>query len=86
MRRTATQRRGIPGNRTALCHLGVDTEKYKPDPEDKHYAHELFKIPREQKLIFYSGHFEPRKGISVIMEAANILAEKRNGCGSFSFF
>lgn len=78
MRRTAIEGRGIGQKNTTLCHTGVDTETYKPLAEDRFYAHDLWKIPRNKKLIFYSGHFEPRKGIAVIIEAANALCRERN--------
>lgn len=78
MRQSAYKGRGVSENRSVLCHLGVDTQKYKPDPDDRYYAHDLFGIARDQKLIFYSGHFEARKGVAVIAKAANILSGQRN--------
>ncbi|AZZ92986.1 glycosyltransferase [Hahella sp. KA22] len=78
MRQSAYLGRGVPEEKTALCHLGVDTEKYHPDAEDQYYAHDLFGIPRDKQLLFYSGHFEERKGVRVIAEAANIIAAQRD--------
>jgi len=77
MRKTATQGRGMPINKTEICKIGVDTSKYRPDKQDAFYAHDLLGYSRDKKLVFYSGHFEERKGISVIMSAANRLAEER---------
>ncbi|WP_041598608.1 glycosyltransferase family 4 protein [Hahella chejuensis] len=70
--------RGINKNKTAVCYLGVDIDKYRPDNKDRFYAHDLYNLPRENKLFFYSGHFEERKGVRVIAEAANIIAEQRS--------
>lgn len=74
MARLATQGRGIPPSRISVVHLGVDTEKFRPDPAHAAYVYEQFGIPRDRRVFFYSGHFEPRKGVAVIMQAANRLA------------
>jgi glycosyltransferase involved in cell wall biosynthesis len=71
MARLATHGRGIPPSRVSVVHLGVDTERYRPDPADSGYVYAQFDIPRDRRVFFYSGHFEPRKGVAVIMEAAN---------------
>lgn len=78
MRKTATHGRGVPVSKTEICKIGVDTNKYCPDTQDAFYAHDLLGYSRERKLIFYSGHFEERKGISVIIAAANKLAKERS--------
>lgn len=75
MRASAYAGRGIPKSRTTVCHLGVDTENFKPSTNDRYYAHDKLGIDYSQQLVFYSGHFESRKGISVIAEAANQVAE-----------
>jgi glycosyltransferase involved in cell wall biosynthesis len=78
MQETAYNGRGIPKEKTAVCHLGIDTTKFIPDERDRFYAHDMLNLDKDQKLIFYSGHFEPRKGISVIIEAANSILEERS--------
>lgn len=77
MQDSAYKGRGVPKEKTGVCYMGVDTEKFRPDPVDCYYAHDRLGIPRNQKLIFYSGHFEPRKGIAVIAQAANIVTAKQ---------
>jgi glycosyltransferase involved in cell wall biosynthesis len=77
MERTATHGRGISPEKTKICKIGVDTQKFRPDGKDAFYAHDTLGISREKKLLFYSGHFEDRKGISVIMAAANELVQER---------
>ncbi|PHQ26352.1 hypothetical protein CLH62_01775 [Marinobacter guineae] len=77
MQASAFGGRGIPKSRTSVCYLGVDTKKFCPNSEDRYYAHNVLGIDRSQKLIFYSGHFEPRKGVSVIVEAANQIVRER---------
>jgi glycosyltransferase involved in cell wall biosynthesis len=78
MRLTATQGRGIPKTKTSVISLGVDTEKFTPDYQKTHYAHQQLGIPIERKIIFYSGHMEERKGVRVIIQAAIDLIEKFN--------
>ncbi len=70
MQLAATHGRGIPNNKTCVIPLGVDTERFYPDYENYFYAHEQLNIPRNKKIIFYSGHMEERKGVHVIMQAA----------------
>lgn len=81
MRRTATHGRGVPHARTRVVYLGVDTRKYRPASAGDWYVHDTLGIPRERKVVFYSGHIEERKGIRVLMQAAvhlvEILQERR---------
>lgn len=78
MKDTAVHGRGVPETKTAVCYMGVDTNKFKPDPAHRYYAHQLFGLEKNKKLIFYSGHFESRKGVAVLVQAANQLAQKRD--------
>jgi len=77
MAELAVKGRGIPRNRTSVVHLGVDVERFKPDVADAQYVYEAIEIPRERRVFYYSGHMEARKGVAVIMRAANQLAERR---------
>jgi len=70
MRQTATQGRGVQWGRTAVIRLGVDTDRFKPVSPRSNYAQTLFGLPPEARIVFYSGHMEPRKGVAVIMQAA----------------
>jgi len=73
MARLATHGRGISASRVSVVYLGVDTSKFRPDTADLDYVYDQLAIPRERRVFFYSGHFEPRKGVSIIMQAANRL-------------
>lgn len=75
---TATKGRGILPRRTIICPSGVDTERYVPANGACFYAHDQLGIPRERRIVHYSGHMERRKGIHVIMAAAIELVEKRD--------
>jgi glycosyltransferase involved in cell wall biosynthesis len=70
MRRTATHGRGIPARRTSVVRTGIDTDRFRPSPEDSNYVYEQFGIPRSQRIIFFSGHMEERKGVHVVIKAA----------------
>ncbi len=77
MRETAIRGRGIPPARTALCRLGVDAERFRPTAARGRYAHQEFGIPSSRRIVYYSGHFEPRKGVGVIVRAAIELIDQR---------
>jgi glycosyltransferase involved in cell wall biosynthesis len=77
MAETAVLGRGIPANRTSVVYLGVDTGRFRPDPADRGKVYERLPIPAQRRIFFYAGHMEPRKGVAVIMQAANRVAERR---------
>lgn len=77
MANTAVYGRGIAKHHVSVIHTGVDTDKFKPSLSDKKYAHKVFGIPEDRRIIFYSGHMEERKGVQVIVEAANELIRIR---------
>ncbi|MDD2541267.1 MAG: glycosyltransferase family 4 protein [Desulfuromonadaceae bacterium] len=74
---SAVYGRGVKLRKVSIVNIGVDTEKFKPAPLDRSYAHEVFTIPKNRRIIFYSGHMEERKGVHVIVEAANELIRVR---------
>ncbi len=73
----AIKGRGIPARRVSIVPLGIDINRFRPDPADAHYVYEQMGIPQQRRIFFYSGHMEPRKGVAVIMGAANRLSESR---------
>ncbi|MBW4052372.1 MAG: glycosyltransferase family 4 protein [Proteobacteria bacterium] len=77
MAELAIKGRGVPRGRCAVVPLGIDCDRYRPDPVDAQYAYDCFGIPERRRIFFYSGHMEPRKGVAVIMTAANCLSESR---------
>lgn len=78
MAELAVKGRGIPRRRVSVVPQGVDIERYKPNAADTRYVFERMRIPEQRKVFFYSGHMEPRKGIAVIMSAANVLSKRRS--------
>lgn len=73
----AIKGRGISSRRVSIVPLGIDSGRYRPDPDNGQYVYESIGIPKQRRIFFYSGHMEPRKGVAVIMNAANILAGRR---------
>jgi glycosyltransferase involved in cell wall biosynthesis len=74
---TAVLGRGIPRSRTSVVYLGVDTSQYRPDPAAAGYVREQLSIAPNRRIFYYAGHMEARKGVAVIIRAANLLAERR---------
>jgi glycosyltransferase involved in cell wall biosynthesis len=56
--------------------LGIDPEKYYPDPAQADYVYETIGIPRDRRIFFYAGHMEQRKGVHVLVKAARILVDR----------
>jgi glycosyltransferase involved in cell wall biosynthesis len=77
MRDAAVLGRGVPLRKTTLVRLGVDTERYRPPPDEAGYVYAQMNIPAQCRIFFYSGHMSPVKGVDVIMRAVNQLAESR---------
>lgn len=76
MARYATQGRGVLPSMIDVVPLGVDVERFSPEPSS--HAHEVLGIPPNRKIVFYAGHMEPRKGVHVLIEAALSLLDNRD--------
>ncbi|WP_414652162.1 glycosyltransferase family 4 protein [Gemmatimonas sp. UBA7669] len=66
----------IPPKRTVVCPIGVDTERYCPSAETSEYAYNLFGIPRDRSIVFFSGHMEERKGVHVLIDAFQTIVRR----------
>lgn len=78
MQNFAINGRGIREDNTCVIPTGIDANRFKPNPNAKPYLEKEFSIPTNNKVAFYSGHMEERKGVKVIIEAAIELIDKRN--------
>lgn len=77
MQQTGVDGRGIPARKTSIVHLGVDPGEFQPSQgrlDD--YPFKAFGIPRERRIVYYSGHMEPRKGVAVLIKALVTLVER----------
>jgi glycosyltransferase involved in cell wall biosynthesis len=77
MQRTAIDGRGIQPGRTSVTYLGVDTAVFRPRDANSWYAHDSFGIPRDRRIVYYSGHMEERKGVHILLKAIVELVEAR---------
>lgn len=78
MAETAYRGRGVPFSRTSIVHLGVDENRYRVVDGSLDYAYNTFSIPRDRKIIYYSGHMEERKGVAVLVSAARDLYDRHD--------
>jgi glycosyltransferase involved in cell wall biosynthesis len=67
--------RGVPADMIDIVPLGVDINRFRPAASD--YVHTQFDIPRERRVVVFSGHCTPRKGIKTLVEAAIELLAAR---------
>lgn len=73
MRLSATTGRGVFHKHTSIVRTGINTDRYCPAKECSYYAHDTFGIPRDKKIVFFSGHMEARKGVDIIVRTATHL-------------
>ena len=60
--------RGVPRRMIDVIPLGVDISLFTPEPTP--YVYEALGFPKGRRVIVYSGHMEPRKGVRTLVEAA----------------
>jgi glycosyltransferase involved in cell wall biosynthesis len=77
MLETGVRGRGIDAGRTTIVRTGLDLDRFRPDAADPAEVKARFDIPPDRSVVFYSGHFEPRKGVAVIVEAAIHLVDEQ---------
>jgi glycosyltransferase involved in cell wall biosynthesis len=67
--------RGVPPAMIDIVPLGVDIERFRPATST--YVSSVFDIPLTRRVIVYSGHCTPRKGIRTLIDAAMLLLLER---------
>ena len=77
MQNFAVMGRGISPKNTCVIPTGVDIDKFRPDSSAKEYIYQQFNISIDDKIAFYSGHMEERKGVKVIVDAAIELLDNK---------
>ena len=71
----AVHGRGVPQHTIDIVPLGVDIARFCPERSD--YAHRTLAIPMDRRIVVYAGHFEARKGVHTLVEAAIELLSRR---------
>jgi glycosyltransferase involved in cell wall biosynthesis len=77
MRATAVSGRGIAAAATSVIPIGIDHTRFRPNPAGTSYAYDTFRIPADRKIVIYSGHFESRKGVAVLIDCIRHLVLDR---------
>lgn len=78
MQQTATHGRGIPVHMTTIVPTGVDEERFRPLPEHRNHVYVKFAIPLHRSVIVFMGHLHRRKGVHILLQAANRIVRE---CG-----
>jgi glycosyltransferase involved in cell wall biosynthesis len=68
---------GVPKEKITVRHLGVDTERFKPDPSQRAKFAAEFSIGPDEIVLSTVSYLRPIKSPEVIVEAVGVLA-KRN--------
>jgi glycosyltransferase involved in cell wall biosynthesis len=72
----AVHGRGVRPDMIDIVPLGVDIARFHPQGSD--YAHRTLGIPADRRIVLYAGHFEARKGVRTLIEAAiEVLGTRR---------
>ena len=78
MSRTATHGRGLPGHMVTIVPTGVDEERFRPFAEHRKHVYHKFSIPLDRSVIVFMGHLHRRKGVHVLLQAADHIVRE---CG-----
>lgn len=60
--------RGVPRRMIDIVYSGPDISAFRPARSD--YVYEALGLPRDRKVLVYSGHMEGRKGVRTLVDAA----------------
>jgi glycosyltransferase involved in cell wall biosynthesis len=63
--------RGIAEECTTVIRTGVDPEIFQPLEAEKDTVYRRLAIPRDRKIVVFMGHLHERKGVHVLLQAAN---------------
>ena len=72
----ALRPRGAAGARTDVVPSGVDTDRFRPRPEERGAARRALALPATAPIIGPVGRLEARKGTAVLLEASAELVKK----------
>ncbi len=68
--------RGVPREQTCVAPTGTDIEVFKPLPSETSTVFRRFGIPDHRKIVVYMGHFHERKGVTVLLHAADRIVSR----------
>ena len=67
--------RGVPQSMIDVVMLGVDATRFRPEPSK--YVHDALGIPLDRRVVVFTGHCTPRKGIRTLIEGASEILHVR---------
>src|SRR4051794_2407125 len=65
---------GVPERKIVVSHLGVDGERYRPDPARRAAARTALGLGEEERLVLSTSHLRPGKGVELLPALARELA------------
>lgn len=80
MRDLAVEGRGIPLAQTAVVPTGTDVNTFRPLPSLSRTVYERFGIPADRRIVVFMGHFHERKGVHVLLRAADEIVTTHDRC------
>ncbi|MFN3682225.1 MAG: glycosyltransferase, partial [Nitrospira sp.] len=76
MRDTAILGRGISPSMITIVPTGVDDARFRPLPEYRRLVYERFNIPPTRFIVVFMGHLHRRKGVHVLLQAADRIVKE----------
>ncbi len=70
--------RGLPRDRMIVIHNGIDTERFRPDPETKKLLRNDWNVGDKVPLIGLTARLDPMKDHETFLQAAAILVRERS--------
>lgn len=69
----------IPPDKVRVLHLGVDTTRFRPCPEEKDRLRRALDLPEEAPLVTMMARFQDVKGHEVFLQACRRIALRHSG-------
>ncbi|MFZ1153952.1 MAG: glycosyltransferase [Solirubrobacteraceae bacterium] len=65
---------GVPSGKVEVCHLGVDVNAYRADPQLRARTRASLGVEERTRLVLSASHLRPGKGTEVLPQLASALA------------
>jgi len=73
----AVQGRGISEDSTMVVNTGIEPTVFRPLPESRNLIYSRLNVPSGRKIVVFMGHLHERKGVHILLDAADILVTGR---------
>jgi glycosyltransferase involved in cell wall biosynthesis len=70
---------GVPDDKLEVCHLGVDPDAYRPDPELRARTRAALGVDDATRIVLCASHLRPGKGTELLPGLAAALARDPGG-------